>query len=423
MTLDELDTVPDITAANPDGGAAKLDPDPISQDTHSEIDSLLDASEKEFGDGITQQERREASNDTTTLDDNLEEPNVLSGEAPPATPATPAEEPPKMELDPEIAAIPQPRNLSESNQGNWRKIQEVATVAKKRVTELESEVSQLRQQVQQPQIPEDYEELKKFRNIHDIKNDPEFQSRYDKPITSAKESIYGILRKNKAPDDIISQIEALGGPDKVDSAWWKENIEKMPMTDAERIKRGLTDIADLKEKQQGEIENAATNAEQILAQREAQSQEAIQREDIEIKQSIENLTKELPWARYQKYEDSMTPEQRANAEKHNANVADLESKFNSALKVKTPAERAAVAAAATFSHVLTNQVRFEQQQNGTLQAEVKRLTDELTKLKSAGKMPKQTLSTPNQVKSTTLSDRIKMNPSDAFDLGMDEAGE
>jgi len=45
------------------------------------------------------------------------------------------------------------------------------------------------------------------------------------------------------------------------------------MTDAEKLKRNLVDVAEYKEKQEAEIAHAAENAEQILAQRENANKE------------------------------------------------------------------------------------------------------------------------------------------------------
>lgn len=420
MTLDDDNFVPQTTAANPDGGAAKLDPDPISDDTSSAIDNLLDEAARETNEPDFVRDTPDVTLDSISTGTPEEPVAETPVEAPTETPAP--EITPKIELDPEILAIPQPRNLSESNQSNWRKLQETATTYKKAAEEAETLRQKVAELEQRTTVPQDYEELKKFKGIFDIKNDPEFKSRYETPISTAKEGIYGILRKNGAPDTLIKQIEDVGGPDKVDSKWWKDNaIDKLSMTDAERIKRGLIDIADLKEKQEGEIAHAATHAEEILAQRQVESQQYRQKEAEEINQHIESITKDLPWARYQTVDESMSIEQREKAEKHNANVRDLESKFLSALDPKTGAEKAAIAAAATFSHVLTNQVRYEQQQNATLASENKRLQAELSQLKSAGKMPKSVITTQTTQK-PNVQDRIKMSASDAFDLGLEEAG-
>jgi len=434
---DTENQVPEITAANPDGGAENLNADPISPATHESIDSLLDEAERETGVSTEPTpEPTQTHEDNSTLENlgdetpqaPVESSSERAAEPASADPAsstnTESVRKPEVEIDPEILAIEQPRNLSEKNQNNWKKLQETASLYKKQAAEAEVLKQRLAEAEQRPaQTPQDYEELKKFKQIFDIKNDPEFQSKYTQPIESAKQTIYNTMKKHGATDEVISSIEKAGGPDKIDDKWWQQTLSKLPMTDQERIKRGLIDVTDLKEKQEGEIAHAAEHAEEILAQRQNQSQEWYQKETTQIHDYVENITKEVPWARYQQFKGDETPEQIDRIKEHNNVVADLQQKFNSALWPQTAEDRAAVAAAAVLSHQLTGQLRHEQQAKAQLQAELERLANENSKLKASGKMPKQNVSTPSSIKNNDLNSRIKMSASDAIDLGLDEAGE
>jgi hypothetical protein len=437
MEKENDNLVPEITAANPDGGAERLDADKISEDVHNSLDALLDEAERETSPETEQPTN--TSNEENT-DTNLESLGEESSQLPVEEPSEPATEPApesvnavqpesvresQSEIDPEIAAIEQPRNLSEKNQNNWRKLQETATSYKKQA----EETAILRQRLEEAeqrttQTPQDYEELKKFKQIFDIKNDPEFQSKYTQPISAAKENIYNIMRKHGATDEVIQSIEKAGGPDKIEDKWWQENaLAKLPMTDAEKLKRNLIDVSDLKDKQEAEVAYAAEHAEEILAQRQQQSQEWYQQETGNIRNYVDEITKEVPWARYQEIPETATQEQVEKIQAHNNVVADLENKFNSALWPQSANERASVAAAAVYSHVLTNQLRAEQSNRATLESQLKKLTEENSRLKSSGKMPRQSVSTPSTNKITSLNERIAMKPSDAIDMGLDEAGE
>lgn len=423
---DTENTVPEITAANPDGGAENLNADPISPATHESIDSLLDEAERETGVELTP-EPTQTHEDNSTLEELGNEPVQApvepSGEpvAQPEAPAQPAQ--PEVQIDPEILAIEHPRNLSEKNQNNWRKLQETASLYKSQAAEAEILRQRLAEAEQRPtQTPQDYEELKKFKQIFDIKNDPEFQSKYSQPIESAKQNIYNTMKKHGATDDVIASIEKAGGPDKIDDGWWRQTIDKLPMIDQEKIKRGLGDVSDLKEKQDGEIKYAAEHGEEILAKRQNESKEWYQKETTEIDNYVDNITKEVPWARYKQFTGNETMEQVEQIKSHNNIVVDLHQKFNSALWPQTAGERAAVAAAAVLSHQLTGQLRAEQESKAQLQAELARLSDENSRIKASGKMPKSSISTPASVKNNDMNSRIKMNASDAIDLGLDEAG-
>jgi hypothetical protein len=423
MTETENIVEPDVTGF----GNPSLDSDKIDDSTEQQIDNLLD-------EVIKQQE--EPSNEIETSNSDIPEQNlsqdnvepVLETESQQATSASQVDpsqqqQEQRAEIDPEIAAIEQPRNLSEKNQSNWRKLQETASSYKKQAEEAETLRQKLQDFEQRPQaVPQDYEELKKFRQIFDIKNDPEFQSKYSRPIESAKQNIYGILRKHGASEDVITSIEKSGGPDKINDAFWKNPaFDNIPFTDVEKLKRNLVDVADLRDKQEGEIQYAAENAEKILQEREMEKGQWYEKTVTEIDQEIDTLTKELPWARYAEIPEGATPDQIQQIQNHNSRVADLAGKFESALWPTTSKDRANVAAAAVFSHVLSDQLRTEQAQKSALLDQVKKLTSENNSLKSSSKLPKQSVSTQSANKTNSMSDRIKMNASDAIDLGLDEA--
>jgi hypothetical protein len=423
MTETENIVEPDVTGF----GNPSLDSDKIDDSTEQQIDNLLD-------EVIKQQE--EPSNEIETSNSDVPEQNlsqdnvepVLETESQQATgtsqvdPSQQQQEQ-RADIDPEIAAIEQPRNLSEKNQSNWRKLQETASSYKKQAEEAETLRQKLQDFEQRPQaVPQDYEELKKFRQIFDIKNDPEFQSKYSRPIESAKQNIYGILRKHGASEDVITSIEKSGGPDKINDAFWKNPaFDNIPFTDVEKLKRNLVDVSDLRDKQEGEIQYAAENADKILQDREMEKGQWYEKTVTEIDQEIDTLTKELPWARYAEVPQGATPDQIQQIQNHNSRVSDLAGKFESALWPTTSKDRANVAAAAVFSHVLSDQLRTEQAQKSALLDQVKKLTSENNSLKSSSKIPKQSISTQSANKTNSMSDRIKMNASDAIDLGLDEA--
>jgi hypothetical protein len=423
MTETENIVEPDVTGF----GNPSLDSDKIDDSTESAIDNLLDEviKQQEEPNNESEQINSEPAQQGVSEDNVASVVETQGQEATGASQVDPSQQQQEQraEIDPEIAAIEQPRNLSEKNQSNWRKLQETASSYKKQAEEAETLRQKLQEFEQRPQaVPQDYEELKKFRQIFDIKNDPEFQSKYSRPIESAKQNIYGILRKNGASEDVITSIEKSGGPDKINDAFWKNPaFNNIPFTDAEKLKRNLVDVADLRDKQESEIQYAAENAEKILQEREMEKGQWYEKTVTEIDQEIDNLTKELPWARYAEVPQGATPDQIQQIQNHNSRVADLAGKFESALWPTTSKDRANVAAAAVFSHVLSDQLRTEQAQKNALLDQVKKLTAENNSLKASSKLPKQSISTQSANKTNSMSDRIKMNASDAIDLGLDEA--
>lgn len=405
-SLEQDNTVPEPTAASSFGNPS-LDADRIDDDTDAAIDSLLDESIRET-EGIEEE--------ATQAPEPVQRPESQVAE--------PVAQPTATEIDPEIASIEQPRNLSEANRNNWRKLQETASIYKRQAQEAEALKQRLQQvETNQPQIPSDYEDLKKFRQIFDLRNDSEFQAKYDKPISSAKETIYGILRKHGATDEVINSIEKAGGPEKVDQQWWKINaIDKLPMLDAEVLKDGLKEIHKLSAAQQNEINYASQNLEEFMAKRGEAQIQWYESENGKIYDYVDNLTKEVPWARFLEPSPTATAEEIQQIQRHNERVQDLAGKFESALWPTTSEERANVAAAAVFSHVLVEQLKVEQQARAKAEAQLKKLSDENSKIKGASRMPRSNVSGGSSARGTSLADKLKMSSSDAIDFGLDEAG-
>ena len=418
----EDNSIPEPTAASGFGNPS-LDADKIDDSTEAHIDALLDES---IRDSAPESERNNLSSEEDAEPVIPQESAKIEQGSEAAVDKQQDNVATVAEIDPEIAAIEQPRNLSEKNQSNWRKLQETASVYKKQADEaqqLRSRLQDLESKSPQVQTPADYEELKKFRQIFDIKNDPEFKSKYEQPLGKAKENIYGILKKHGASDEVIQSIEKAGGPDKIDQAWWKNNaIDKLPLTDSERLKRNLVDVVDLKENQEKELEFVAQNAEQIMQERQMETQNWYASENQSIEQHVDQITKDLPWARYMEVPQGASQEEASKIEKHNTAVNSLSEKFNAALWPQTAQDRTNIAAAAVFSHVLTEELTKTQKAYAETQAQLKKLTEENSRIKGAGKLPKSNAGSPNSVKSNSLSDRIKMSPLDAIDLGLDEAG-
>lgn len=435
-------SVPDYTPASPDGGAARLDADTPTQNDLDAIDAGLDAALQADEDpAFTRNIGDQGSGDDLQRnpDGTFAKAAEKQEAAPePAAPAAaedqkqaPAQEQQDPDIDPEIAAIQMPPNMSEKQQSNWRKLTskltESASQAKRYAAEVEELKRRVADQEKSQKLPEDYEELRRFRATFDLKNDPEFKAKYDGQINSLSESIYGLLKKHKAPDEIIKSIQEKGGPHKIPKAWWKSTIiDRLASTDdgfvdAQRINNALAGIEDAEAARESELEKSTTHQEEWLNERKKEAVQRIERDTEAINKYVDNITKDQPWARYQQVPEGATPEQIRKIQAHNARVDDLSNKFMSAMNATSAEERAAVGTAAVMSHVLVEQLRAEQATRSQIQKELEALRKENSALKQSGRVPKPTVQGQSAPKSS-LSDRIKMNSSEAIDLGLDEAG-
>ncbi len=180
----------------------------------------------------------------------------------------------------------------------------------------------------------------------------------------------------------------------------------------------------MNEKKINEIQKQSLNVEEYYKQKDKSAIDWYNNQHQESIKYIQNKIQEqkADWAIRKEIPENATEEQKKAINSHNEQVSQLEQLFTGALFPQSAQERADIAAAASMSHVLTNQLRTEQAIRKRMESQIKILTEENTKLKGAGKMPRQTISTQGGNKSMTLNDRLKLSSSDAIDIGLEEAG-
>lgn len=350
----------------------------------------------------------------------------------PAGPAAPAAAPPaEPPLDPEIAAIPKPKSLSPANESNWAKVTKLADSYKReavRVPDLEKKIQEL--EARQPAVPEEVakelEELRHFRAVVDFENDPTFKSAFDDQIRGSEDTVYSILAKNGFPKERIEEIKQAGGPDKVAGKWWQDNVlSKLDFTDAKRMEKGLVDLVDLREKRGKEISERASKRDEIIRGKDQEVAETFKKDQEVIEQTLQEVTKDVPWARYRDLPAGATVEQKKEVEAHNAQVRLLETSFRDALYPPDAKSRANVAAAAAGAIILHRANTALSAQVAEMQAkhaaEVKKLTDENAALKTGGRVPRPAGSPANAPTKLTDAQRMAMPAEDAVEAGLAEA--
>ena len=428
MSNTELDDniVPELGVAST--GGPRLDADPVDDSFMAEFDKLDD--DAAAAEPTEQTPESDPIDDTNFLTDGLTDTKPVV-EEPVQDPVTEVADPvqqtptePETELDPEIAAIEPPRNVSEESQNNFKKLREIASRYKQEALEVQQLRERLEGMQQNPApTPSDYEDLKKFKQIFDLKNDPELKTKYDTPISEAKESIYSILKKNGASEETIASIDKAGGPDKVSGSWWKQNVlDKLELLDSKKVEQNLLKVADLREQQENEYKELATPGEEILEERKTEKTKWFENENQTAYKEVEQITQNIPWARFKDVPATATPEQAAEIQKHNASVQNLRGKFDSALWPQTAADRARVAAAAVLSERLVEQLKIEQAQRIEISNRLQQIESENNKLKQAGRAPKPSANVTSSKHNAPTSDRWKLNAGDAIDMGLDEAG-
>lgn len=165
MSNTELDDniVPELGVAST--GGPRLDADPVDDSFMAEFDKLDD--DAAAAEPTEQTPESDPIDDTNFLTDGLTDTKPVV-EEPVQDPVTEVADPvqqtptePETELDPEIAAIEPPRNVSEESQNNFKKLREIASRYKQEALEVQQLRERLEGMQQNPApTPSDYEDLK-----------------------------------------------------------------------------------------------------------------------------------------------------------------------------------------------------------------------------------------------------------------------
>lgn len=322
----------------------------------------------------------------------------------------------------DLDAITPPPGVSPRNLVNFDKLREVAKLHQqtaKRVPELEAELERLRTTAQVPEeIDKELKELRMFRKVFDAQNDPEFQAQFDGRVKSLDDDLFGILRKNGLPEEVEKAMRD-AGLDKVDPKFWEEQVlPNLSFVERERVQKRLAERADVLDQKASELEKFASQRDEVIGKREKEQMERFQQDTQAVEQHLENLTKDLPWARRIEV-DKVPAADKAKAEAHNQNVDKLEMMFKESLYPTTPQARAEIAAAAVASTVLAQRVTAATAQIAALTAEKEKLAKELASIKSAARIPGGQPG--GRAAKPVEVDRLSLRDDDAIEAGLQEA--
>jgi HAMP domain-containing protein len=203
---------------------------------------------------------------------------------PPVSETTEAEKTPETKT-PEIPPVdPTKKGDKEENMANLRKAREAAESARKAAEEerdrLKTEMETLRTKT--PEIPEDVktkltaaekleqevQEMRQRLRQTDLARDPEFQEKYNKPITARIGIMGDVAIASGVP--VEEWKSAVGNWNEEQFAEWRES-----MTPVQRVKfdAAWTAAVDLYQQQQEELKNADRSYQELEKQRRTQAEE------------------------------------------------------------------------------------------------------------------------------------------------------
>jgi hypothetical protein len=337
------------------------------------------------------------------------------------TPAeTPVETPPNAELEAlDLDTIAPPPGVSPKNLVNFNKLREVA----KHYKEQASRVTELEQRLASGTVPEDVakevEELRNFKRIFDTENDPEFQSHFTAQFEKLDEDVFTLLKRNGLSAEVEADMRKLG-LDKIDPKWWEANIlSRLSFVDQERVRKRLAERADIADNKSKILDDFHNHRGEYIKRIEESRRVAQEQSNQQVLHHLDQLTANVPWARYRDVPDKATAKEKAEIAEHNKGVKELETRFHEALSPQTPQARAEVAAAAVASIKLADSVRDLSARLTAANERAAKLEKDMEAVRLAGTPP----SSRQSARATTVDapSSSKLSDEDAVEAGLQAA--
>ena len=224
------------------------------------------------------------------------------------------------------------------------------------------------------------EELKKWRAKLDVEFDPQFKT-YDEEASQSRNFIYDQLKKGGISDATIETIKKYGGPDKV---LMKPILESLKDTSAQRlVEAELATIEKAKYKKEQMILSTKTNIDDYIKSKEEKDAKASTLAVEDTRKELDNLWKDLDWAKPQTPKQGATPEEKAAVETHNKFTAQIRKELDEAMTVNTPQMKATLLVSVAQLFNLQGAHKALKESFDKLETEAKELREFKSKFKNA----------------------------------------
>lgn len=319
-----------------------------------------------------------------------------SGDAPAAPPVKKAEPVSKKPIeglaDPSTLVLPEAKGKASES---WKKVHGELTNAhaiihkeRARISELETALASEKTKYDEDRkkINGELETLRPFRAVTDEQNTPEFQEKYDKPISDAQKEMGAILKRLKIKDEEFTKF--------------LPNVESMQSiatqlseggfkTEARLLENRIEKMADAQLKRDQAIEDFKANHSKIVEGRKAEltakqvQQSSKSKSYLEAQWSNKTDKDELkyPFFNEVKIAPDATEEQKAQANEYNDSVKGMREKMHEWLGIDTPEHKSELVLGTMLAAVYSHQLQ-------TSNARVKSLEAELAKITKSGSAPR-----------------------------------
>jgi hypothetical protein len=315
-----------------------------------------------------------------------------------------------------IGAIKPKRGASEKTINAIKEIKKAAHEQREGRKLAEKTVKELQQKLDSsetitPERKKQIEDAIAFRQAFDIENDPEFNEKFTKQIAQGEETVIGMLRSWKLPENAAKYIQDNGGvlrfrtsnelmPTSVKSKdgsrmthaeWWHEKVESnLTAAQKEQLGDELLNLRQVLRTRDSTIKDAQANRGKFIQSRQEEAQKAAKDWENRIIKHAEKVLPEFgEFAKKKDIPQNASPEERKTIEEHNARFEQAQKIAQKYITDITPENLVEAALAKAYLTVVKDVDKIHAARADKAEARVKELEKQIADIKSAGKTIKQ----------------------------------
>lgn len=187
-------------------------------------------------------------------------------------------------------------------------------------------------------IEAENKELRDWRSKIDVDFDPKFKF-FDERASSARGVIYSMLKANPQVNDAtIKQIEALGGPDRMDLESFFKALKDPAL---QRMVEGkVSEIHAINYEKGLALKSTKDNLQQYLKDREGEVSKGNEKQTLEASQALNEITGQMEWYKERAVTPGADEATKKQVEDHNKFVAQTRTEISEILKDNSPRTKA-----------------------------------------------------------------------------------
>jgi hypothetical protein len=302
---------------------------------------------------------------------------------------------PDDEADPEVDRFKLHPSSSPETLATFRELRGALKTQRKEALALRERIQKQEtgaRPVSDPEVQKEIEELRTFRQRHQIFDDTTYQTRYENPVhekfAEIINDIKAISNDPNAAQEWENQMRSVG-PDRVGKAYWNEGVisQIADPLDRDRLVRKVSTLMELQEKRNQFRQQVAEQPDAYQKFQHQQAADYWQNFGNEAQDEMSKVTPTLgEWAAPKDLKTAKNATEKAAFEAHNATYAQYEELFKKYIEdaaTQGPRGMARVSAMAVQGEKRRRDLEAANKKIAKLQAERDKAQEELNKIAGA----------------------------------------